>query len=206
MGKKNVKKECEKRKWKARVKFKVRYLECEHFWRFLFEVQARESRGCSLLTSAFDVDSKATKSAFLHKNSGSSRQRKGIFLAIFQMQNWYLCGCRCLSYLCCEEECVTIWKLKDLDVIGTVTNCFHTRPPTPFPPHLLLLSSLNCGIYDPDCSGAFSDSIHPWSKAHCWQDGSLDWRKNLFQRSRGKDNPKLIHLSKVLSTFSVNCN
>ena len=87
-------------------------------------------------------------------------------------------------------------------MIGTsVTNCFHTRPPTPSPPHLLLLSSLNCGIYDPDCSGAFSDSIHSWPKAHYCQDGSLDWRKKSIPAKQDKDNPKLIK-----SAFNFQCN
>ena len=68
------------------------------------------------------------------------------------------------------------FKLKDLDVIWTSeTNCFHTRSP----PHPLLLSSLNCGIYERDCSAAFSDSIQPWSKTLRCRDGSRDWQKSI---------------------------
>ena len=51
-----------------------------------------------------------------------------------------------------------------------VTKYLHTHTHLP---NVQLLSSLSCGIYERDCSEAFSDSIHPWSKAHCyWKDGS----------------------------------
>ena len=159
-------------------------MECEKCFRLPFEVQARESRGCSLLTSAFDVDSKAQQG-----------HQKRILTTKIQVQatkgEAFLCdfsvGCKCQMNICDAVCCISLsylysfqklchkLKIKRPGCDWKLSNQLFLH--TPSPPHLLLLSSLNCGIYDPDCSGTFSDSIHPWSKAHCWFDGSLDWRQ-----------------------------
>ena len=53
----------------------VIYLESENVLRYLFELQGRENRGCSLLTSAFDLDSKATKSTFSQNKQARKARR-----------------------------------------------------------------------------------------------------------------------------------
>ena len=74
------------------------------------------------------------------------------------------------------EECVPSLNWKIWMWFERLKPTVSTHAPLPIP---LSLSSLNCGIYERDCSAAFSDSIQPWSKTLRCRDGSRDWQKSI---------------------------